>query len=170
MLQAVTEAKRKLLRRNKHFLTSMLTHLARAAARAQSLLLRALIRIPTSGLSRYCWIPKCELIFCASYLTKNGNRMSSQHSRLAQYHFQLLCPNWNYVIIIEDACTRSIQKRHAGMYVAMPLGRFLRRLCNKRSISTTKCAIGRTKVSSKVTKILQTPVSRKIPYGGFSQI
>ena len=42
----------KLLRRNKPFLTSTSTNLARAAVRARSPLLRALIKIPASGLSR----------------------------------------------------------------------------------------------------------------------
>ena len=41
----------KLLMRNKAFLTRMLADLARAAVHAWSPLLRALIRIPVSGLS-----------------------------------------------------------------------------------------------------------------------
>ena len=90
----------------------MSTHLARVAAHARSLLLQTLIRIPTSRLPKYTWfsqLTKRRLNFYASLSTRRG--MSSQHSRLTWYCilFGLLYHNWNYVMIIEDTCTRSIR-------------------------------------------------------------
>ena len=93
-----------------YFLTSMLTHLTRAVARAQSPLLWALIRIPASGLYRYSWIPR---------LTKRRLHIRQRKVRSSQTFMNkrncirlgMLHPNWNYVMIIEYACTYGMRKR-----------------------------------------------------------
>ena len=109
LLPSLTKAKRKLLRQNKPFLTSVSVYLVSAAARARSPLLWALIRIRSSWLFRWGYIrlsTEQRRTFCASYPARKKLRWqrstfvrSSRSLRATPPLLKLRHNNWTRVYV-----------------------------------------------------------------------